>query len=143
MVRHHFSCSSFIRFLRHGHVGLTNHHSAFPCPRGASLLGLYLSCREPRSRPAPDSRSLGTQPCRTSSCPGPPTVALTSQAGGLWVGVCGSLTVTQGLGPAGSALKPTLAGGHSWHVAAFLPHTFTLMSAIKRCPRAGPETTLS
>ena len=77
------------------------------------------------------------------SCPGPPTVALTSQAGGLWVGGCGSLTVTQGLGPAGSALKPTLASGHSRHVASFLPHTFTLMSAIKRCPRAGPETTLS
>lgn len=77
------------------------------------------------------------------SCPGPPIMALTSQAGGLWVGGRGSLTVTQGLGPAGSALKPTLAGGHSRPVAAFLPHTFTLMSAIKRCPRAGPETTLS
>lgn len=70
-------------------------------------------------------------------------MTLTSQAGGLWVGVCGSLTVTQGLGPAGSALKPTLACGHSRRVAAFLPHTFTLMSAIKRCPRACPETTLS
>lgn len=70
-------------------------------------------------------------------------MALTSQAGRLWVGVCCSLPVTQGLGPAGSALKPTLACGHSRHVAAFLPHIFTLLSAIKRCPRAGPETTLS
>lgn len=135
------SCSGFIRFLHRGHVGLTNHHSLFlivlllfrGCTWGAGSRGAALP-------PTPD---LWAQPCRAPSCSGPPIMTLTSQAGGLWVGVCGSLTVTQGLGPAGSALKPTLACGHSRRVAAFLPHTFTLMSAIKRCPRACPETTLS
>ena len=147
------------RFLHHGHAGLTSHHSSFPSPCAASPVGLYLRCREQRGCPATDSLSLGTQPCTAPSCSGAAIMALTSQAGGLGLGCVVPLVRLQGSCPAGSALKSTLACGQSGHVAqrwagcssveggrdnGCLPAThFHSGVSHKRCPMAGPETTLS
>lgn len=138
------SCCILLRFLRHGHAGLTNCHCSLRHPVPL-LWGV-----ESRGAVPPGSRHM---PLTTPGCSGPPVMTLTNQAGGFWVGVCG-LFAPSGVRPhrACSGLWtaeacdaevrwPGCRFGEQGKVAsASRPHAVTLVLAVRRHPRAGPGT---
>lgn len=129
--------------------------ASWPCwPHQLSLLTVppcaaSLGC-ENRGAVPPGSRHMALT---TPGCSGPPVMALTSQAGGFWVGVCGlfapsgvrSHRACSGLWTAeacdAEVRWPGCRFGEQGKVAsASRPHAVTLVLAVRGHPRAGPGT---